>query len=151
MLKGWHAAWWYLKISRKWWKKGGHKSGEEARWWTEQQEIACATGKWRTDWELSSCVKMTEQYEQQSISPRNTTVKPEHVTLPKCTTIALCFSTESTGFGSLQYELFVAHKESFKNYLRILGTGVNKKILCWLTWYGDVSIHTFQLMINSGY
>lgn len=87
---------------------------------------------------------MTEQYEQQFISPRNTTVKPEHVTLPKRTTIALCFSTESTGFGSLQYELFVAHKESFKNYFRILGTGVNKKnpLLTHMTWRCQYSYFT---------
>ncbi len=58
---------------------------------------------------------MTEQEEQQPTSPGNTTVKPEQVTLPKCslnTTIALCLWTESTVLGVQQYELFAAHKES---------------------------------------
>lgn len=67
------------------------------------------------DWlraeQLSS---MTEQEEQQLISQRSTTVKPEHVIPPKCrlsTTIALCLSNESTVFGALQYQLFVADQK----------------------------------------
>lgn len=58
---------------------------------------------------------ISKQKKQELMSSRNTTVKLEHVTLPKCrlnTTIALCFSSESTVLDALQYEQFMAHQKS---------------------------------------
>lgn len=50
-------------------------------------------------------------------------------------------------FSALQYELFVAHQESFKNYFRIFSSGVNKE-LCVESRGKDISMQTLQFMIN---